>query len=133
MVAEGERDTANDEKDAANTALMVAEGERDAANEERDAAITTALAAVERAALLEKVNPFSVKTEEGYNNVTVGIREIPPGENNTAPGDDITFSCPEGGEHCVVVVAKDEDDVASYTVSRRRGDGSKFCVSNRTR
>ena len=85
----------------AETAKMLAEDMRDTAD-------AIAIAAVARAELLRKVKIFFVGEVPGYTNVTAGTYEIAAGASNTAPGDDITFTCPAEGEACVVVVAVDE-------------------------
>ena len=109
--AEGERDTAQEAARLAGIAQETAEGERDTAIEERDAAVA-------RAALLETINPFSVELAMGYGRVTPNTDEpyeINPGDTYTHPGDDVTFTCPDEGPLCVVIVSVNEDGVASFT------------------
>ena len=122
MTAETERDAANARamtaetaRDAANARAMTAETERDAAVVAQMTAETERDAAVARAVLLETVNPIVVALATGYGTVTPGVYEIEPGGTSTAPGDDVTFTCPDEGSLCLVIVTVNEDGVASYT------------------
>ena len=101
-----QRDAANSEgcrkreRDAANAAAIKA-------NDERDDAVA-------RVVLLQTVTQIAVVGDPEYSKVTPGVYEIASGGTNTAPGDDITFTCPADGPLCVVIVTVNETG-ASYT------------------
>ena len=131
--AETERDTkvvaAETERATAVAAAMTAETDRDtkvaaaetdrdtkvaAAEKEKDAALAVAMIAVARAELLQTVTQIVIDGDPEFIIVTPGVYEIASGEKNTAPGDDITFSCPDGGPLCVVIVTVNDTGI-SYT------------------
>jgi hypothetical protein len=102
-------------KGIAEAATAEAERLQGVAEGERDEALLAQAAAEEEARLLTIVTSIKADLAPKFDRVaTTDIYEVEPGETKTVPNSDVEIDCP-GVIRCTVVVAVNDDGVATYT------------------